>query len=458
VIPVAYADQGNGKEAQERSTERGRNKVFIHKRRWLVLLGVLAASAALMTVACGGGKGGQKQETPGASPAAEETGEPTYSPGEKVPGVTDTEVLFGTSFPLSQSAAAAYSPITNGMMAYFDYVNDTEGGVNGRKIRLTVCDDHYNPPDAAECARQLVEKDQVFGMIGALGTAAHSAAWKYLEDLGVPDMWILSGATKWTDPVVETRFGGNPDYETEGKILGQYIAANYDGKKLGIVAQNDDFGEDGIKGLDAGIEGSNVEVIATERFEATAADLTPQMQRVKNAGSEVVAVYAVPPQAANTIKVAREVLAWDVPIIITGVSATDITIALAGPQNIEGVVTVVFAHQIYETENPGITKHIEMMQKYQPDVPPSNLTLVGMGVAELTVEALKKAGPDLTRDSFVDGAEKICDFNTLAGLVPISLSPTDHRPYQIEVYARAENGVWATFGEPVNFESTKECK
>jgi ABC-type branched-subunit amino acid transport system substrate-binding protein len=404
-----------------------------------------------MAVACGGDEE-EAGETPGASPAATEP-----ATAEEVPGVTDTEIVLGTSFPLSQSPAAAYSPITNGMIAYFDYVNATEGGVNGRQISLIVCDDHYNPPDAAECARQLVERDKVFGIIGSLGTAAHSAAWKYLEDEGVPDMWVLTGATKWTDPIVKTRFGGNPDYETEGKILGQYIAENHDGQKLGIVAQNDDFGEDGIKGLEAGIEGSDVEIIATERFEATAADLTPQMQRAKNAGAEVVAVYAVPPQAANSIKVAREVLAWDAPMIITGVSATDITIALAGPQNIEGVVTVVFSHQIYETEQPGIAKHIEIMEQYQPDVAPSNLTVVGMGVAELTVEALKNAGPDLTRDSFVEGAEKICDFTTLAGLVPLSLSPTDHRPYQIEVYARAENGVWATFGEPVNFESTTEC-
>lgn len=413
--------------------------------RWLPWAGVLVTVVALTAVACG-----EEEE-------AQETPEATQASAEPAPGVTDTKILLGTSFPLSQSAAAAYSPITNGMIAYFDYVNETEGGVNGRQIELIVCDDHYNPPDAAECARQLVERDKVFGMIGALGTAAHSAAWKYLEDLGVPDMWILSGATKWTDPVVKTRFGGNPDYETEGKILGKYIAENHDGQKLGIVAQNDDFGEDGIKGLAAGIEGSNVEIITEERFEAAAGDLTAQMQRAKNAGSEVVAVYAVPPQAANAIKVAREVLAWDVPIIVTGVSATDITIALAGAQNIEGVVTVVFAHQIYETEEPGIAKHIEIMQKYEPDVPPSNLTLVGQGVAELTVEALKNAGADLTRDSFVEGAEKICNFSTLAGLVPLSLSPSDHRPYQIEVYARAENGVWVSFGEPVNFESTTEC-
>jgi ABC-type branched-subunit amino acid transport system substrate-binding protein len=420
--------------------------VRIFNGRRLLLLGILTATVALMAVACEG-KEEEAKETPGASPAA-----------KKVPGVTDTEILLGTSFPMSQSPAAAYSPITNGMTAYFNYINDTEGGVNGRKIRLIVCDDHYNPPDAAECARKLVEQDKVFALIGALGTAAHSAAWKYLEELGVPDMWVLTGATKWTEPIVKTRFGGNPDYETEAKILGKYIAENYDGKKLGIVAQNDDFGNDGIRGLREGIEGSKVEVITIERFEATAGDLTSQMQRVKNAGAEVVAVYAVPTTAANAIKVAREVLAWDVPLVITGVSATDITIALAGPQNAEGVVSVVFGHQIYETDYPGIAKHIEIVKKYFPDIAPSNLTDVGQGVAELTVQALKNAGPDLTRESFVEGAEKICDWTCSMCLVPISLSPTDHRPYEIEVYARVENGVWKAFGEPVNFESTKECK
>jgi len=424
--------------------------VHVFSRQWLLLLGVLMA-AALMAVACGKEEEGTA-ETPGASPAA------TRPAAEKVPGVTDTEILLATHLPLSQTPAAAYAPLGNAMQAYFDYINDTEGGVYGRKIRFLICDDHYNPPDAAECVRKLVEQDGIFALMGGLGSAAHGAAWKYLEERGIPDMWVLSGATKWTDPLVKTRFGGFPDYETEGKILGRYIAENYDGKKLGIVGQNDDLGEDGANGLRAGIEGSNVEVVAVEKFESSATDLTPQMQRAKNAGAEVVAVYAVPTTAANAIKVAREVLAWDVPIVVASVAATDITIALAGPQNAEGVVSVVFGHQIYETDYPGVAKHIEIMKKYQPDIPPSNVTVLGAGVAELTVEALKEAGPDLTRESFVEGAERICDFTCSICLVPVSLSPTDHRPYQIEVYNRVEGGVWKTFGEPVSFESTKECK
>lgn len=436
----------------------------ISKSRWLLLLGTLVAVVALVAVACGDDEDEDEVgvDTPAASPAVTEPAatEPaaTEPAAEEVPGVTDTEILLGTHFPLSQHAAAAYSPITNGMTSYFDFINETEGGVNGRQIRLIVCDDHYNPPDTAECGRKLVEQDGIFASIGGLGTPAHSAVWKYYEELGVPDMFILSGAIKWTEPVVKTRFGGNPDYITEGTILGQYIAENHDGLKLGIVAQNDDFGEDGAKGLLEGIAGSDVEHIATEKYESTQSDLTAQMQRLQNAGAEVVAVYALPPQAANSIKVAREVLAWDVPIIITGVSASDITILLAGAENAQGVVSVIFAHQIYETEHPGVAAHLEILETYDPGVAPSNFTLVGQGIAELTVEALKNAGPDLTRESFVEGAESICDFTCSACLSPISLSETDHRPYEIETYVRVEGDVWATFGEPVDFESTAECE
>ncbi len=139
-------------------------------------------------------------------------------------GVTDTEIVLGTHFPLSQHLAASYAPVaTAGMKGYFEYIND-QGGVHGRKIRLLIEDDHYNPADTSEVVRKLVEQDGVFAIVGGLGTATHSAVWKFLEENRVPDLFILSGASKWTDPVISTRFGGNPDYVTEGKILGRYVA------------------------------------------------------------------------------------------------------------------------------------------------------------------------------------------------------------------------------------------
>jgi len=414
---------------------------------WLMLLAALVATAALVAVACG-----EKEET-GETPAATQPAGGETPAAQEVPGVTDTEILLGTHMPISQTVAAAYAPVADGIRAYFEYVN-SRGGVHGRKIRFLVGDDHFNPPDSVEVVRKLVEQNGVFAIMSGLGDAQHAAVWKYLEERGIPDMWISGGLVKWTDPVVKTRFQGNPDYLTEGRMLGEYIAEQYPGKKLGLLLSHDEFGTDGKAGLLLGMEGSGVEIVAEETYESTQWDVTAQTQRLKNANPDLVVAYAIPPPAANLVKVAREVLNWDVPVLVTGVSVTDIFIQLAGAENAEGVVSVVFARQVYHTEDPGVQQHIQIMEQFGQGVPASNLTLYGQLLAELMVKALENAGPNLTRESVVEGAEAIRDWCCSVCMVPVNLSPTDHRPFEIEVYNRVENGVWVEFGEPINFEST----
>jgi len=414
-------------------------------RRRFLLAAILLAG--LLLLSCGGEE--KAAETPvSTQPAGAAT------PGaEKVPGVTDTEILLGTHMPISQTPAAAYAPIADGMRAYFEYVN-AQGGVHGRKIKLLVGDDHFNPADAVEVVRKLVEQDGVFAMVGNLGDAPHAAVWKYLEENGVPDMFISGGLDKWTDPLVRTRFQGNPNYGTEGRMLAKYLVENYDGKKLGLLLENDEFGENGKKAILEGIEGSDIEVVAEERYETTQWDVTAQTQRLKAANPDVIVAYAVPPPAASLVKVAREVLNWDVPIVVTGVVITDIFIQLAGPQNAEGVVSVVFGQQIYQTDDPGVQRHIQIMKEFGNGVPESNFTLYGAFIGEMMVEALENAGPDLTRDSLIEGAEAIRDWCCSLCPMPVNMSPTDHRPTEMEVYNRVENGKWVTFGEPVIYEST----
>jgi len=424
------------------------------KRFGLAPLMVVAALTAvpLLLAACG-----EEEEAGAPTPATTAAASPKASPaaGEEVTGVTDTQILLGTHLPLSASAAAAYAPIGDGMRAYFDYINDVEGGVYGRKIKIIVGDDHYNPPDTVEVVRKLVEQDKVFAIVSGLGDETHGAVWKYLEENGVPDMFIASGLHKWTDPPVKTRFGGIPDYLIEGRMLGAYIAKNYNGKKIGVLRENNEMGVDGLEGLKMGLEGSDVEITADEKCEASVADVTAQTQRIKNAGAEVVVSVAGPVQSASLVKTAREVLAWDAPILVSGVDCSDIFIWLAGAENAEGVISVVFGHQVYETDLPGIQKHIEIIKKYAPQVEPSNFTLYGAVTAELMVETLKRAGPDLTRETLVEAAESIRDFTCSVCLTPINMSPTDHRPLEIEMYNKVEGGKWVAFGEPVDFETTR---
>jgi len=418
-------------------------------------LAVAVVAAALLVTACGGDNGGSAK-TPGATANAPAL---TAEAGDTT-GVTDTEIKLGIHIPLSQNAAAAYAPLAYGMRAFFDYIN-AQGGVYGRKITLLIGDDHYNPTDTVEVVKKLVEEDKVFAIVGGLGEAPHSAVWKYLEEKGVPDMFISSGLTKWTDPVVKTRFAGNPDYATEGIVLGQYIAKNYNGKKLGLLLQDDEFGAEGEKGVLRGIEGSDVKIVARETDEPTDVDVTAQTQRLKNAGAEVVAAWTHPVQAASLVKRARELLNWDVPIIVTGVDCGDIFIALAGADNAEGVVSVVFGHQAYETELPGVQKYEKIWDKFANGTtgPLSNFELYGMSVAEATVRDLEMTGPNLTRGSFLDAAESMCNFycTTCVGFGPWTTSPTDHRINEVEQINIVGDGKWVAVGDTVSFESTKSC-
>jgi len=417
----------------------------ISKRRWL-LLGALVATVTLMAVACGGEEK-EASETPGASPVA------TQPSGEKVPGVTDTEILIGTHFPLSNTPATAYAAIVEGISAYFNYIN-SQGGVYGRKIKLIIGDDHYNPADTVEVVRKLVEQDGVFAVAYGLGEATHLAVYQYLEERGVPDLFVGSGIRKFTEPLVRSRFGANPNYYTEGMMLGQYVAENYPGKKLGLLIQNDELGADGEAGVRKALEGSDVEIVARETYESINFDVTAQTQRLKGANPDVVIAYAIPPQAASLAKVSREILNWNVPILVSGVSVTDITIQLAGAQNAEGVVSVVFGKQVYQTDDPAIQRHLQIMKDFGEGIEPSNFSLYGQNLGELMVKTLENAGPNLTRESVVEGAEAIRDWCCTACLVPMNMSPTDHRPLEMELYTQVQGGKWVPISEPISFEST----
>ena len=414
-------------------------------RHGFLLAGVLLAG--LLLLSCG------EEKEAGETPAATQSAGAETPASEEVPGVTDTEILLGAHMPVSQTPAAAYAVIADAMRAYFDYVN-SQGGVHGRQIRFLVGDDHYNPADTVEVTRRLVEQDGIFAMVGGLGDATHAAVSKYLEEEGVPDMFIGGGTVAFTDPVAKTRFGGNPDYHTEGRMLGQYIAENFNGKKLGLLLENDALGMDGKAGVLKGLEGSDVEIVAEETYEGIVFDVTAQTQRLKRANPDVILAYAIPPPAASLVKTAREVLDWDVPIVVTGVAISDIFIQLAGPENAEGVVSVLFGKQVYYTDDPAIQFHYKVMEEFGQGVPVSNFTLYGQFIAEMMVKALENGGRDLTRESLVEGAEAIRDYCCPTCRMPVNFSPTDHRPCEMEVFVKVEDSKWAEFGEPIDFETT----
>ncbi len=430
----------------------------------LVVFAVLMA-VGLPLAACGGGGGGTSGTGTPTPPGSEAFPTPIPGPGVgDTVGVTDTSVKIGTLLPLSNTPATAWGvPLAAAMKAYFAFVNDN-GGIYGRKLELDVGDSQYVGPVASEVARKLVEQDQVFGIMGTVGIEAELAVMSYLQEKGVPDMFLEASESAVVNPISYQRYRWLVDYTKEGRVIGKYVGDNYKDQKIGILAQNDDFGKAGEAGVKQGLQdaGSNSET-TTQYYDAAVTDMTSQMQRLEADGAQVIVEYAQPSQAASGIKVARDTLNWDVPFFMTGVNAAEIMGALAGYSEIQGAITVSFGPQSWETEKyPPIQEFQNNMRKYEPDAQINSIALSGYGLAQAMAAVLIQTGPDLTRTNFLKAAETICEWDNGAVLTPKSLSPTDHDWNESEIFVKATGTgadfKWVPFGEVVDFETTKSCK
>jgi branched-chain amino acid transport system substrate-binding protein len=430
--------------------------VFKIGRGW-IWLAVLVAVPLLAAVACEDQEGEEASPTGSATAAVTGTATPAASPTEvgQVPGVTETEIKLGSHKPLS-GPAASYGIIAKGEQAYFDYVNEELGGVCGRDIVLKTEDDMYTPSRTVEAVRRLTEDEEVFAIFGGLGTAAHAAVYKELNEQGVPDFYVASGSNVWVEDPQTNRFtfGAFPSYLTqEGPVMGEFIAESFPGAKVGFFGQNDDLGQEIEQGVREGLGGRN-EVVEVQTYSTSNPDIRSQIINLRASGAEVVAMAAIPEFAAFFIQQVRG-QGWDVAIVASGIIADPIIFDLAGADNVFDVWLPAYLIPPWETDVPGIQEYLHIMETYAPDLNPQrSFHLYGYAVAQLMTETLSRACDNLTRDGVVEAAESIRGWEQPVAWGPVSMSPTDHAPWETFKWGKADNGEWAPFGDLVVKEST----
>jgi branched-chain amino acid transport system substrate-binding protein len=429
-------------------------------RKPLVFLGILALFA-IFVASCGG----TKEEVGGGATAA---------PGDTT-GITDTSIKVGALLPLSGVAADYGAAMEAGMTAYFDWIND-QGGVYGRQIELVSSDTQYTGPGGTEAAVYLINQQHVFAFAGTIGTQVATATKQMLDEQGIPDMFLLSGVREFSDPPQPNRFVSQLSYYTEGKAFGQYFDQNYAGKKIGILAQNDDFGKEGEQGIKDELAALNSDVeTTTQYYDSTASDSTAQLQRLKTENVDAVMFFGTALPGASMIKTIRETLSWDVQILMNEGSAPQAIGRLCGYNNLVGIITTSITEATVLDETEKTKQSEELFHKYQPDAPQTywdGMGAAGWLTAETFTGILKLTGPDLTRESFLAAAEKVCKYKSDIYSVPESTSPTDHAFIEALVFTKGavndayvegtddpnDQVVFFPFGDLVAFESTPDCE
>lgn len=401
------------------------------------LVAVLAI-AALGVTACGS-SGGTSSSASSGAPAAS-GGKNTAS----APGVTADTVTIGTTQPLTGPAAPGYSEIAPAMTAMFNYIN-SQGGVNGRQIKLTAKDDGYNPTNTVTATRELVLQDKVFATVGSLGTPTHTKVVDYLNQSKVPDLFVSSGCQCWNVPKTHPEtFGWQPDYVTEGEVLGQYIKDNLPNAKIGFFGQNDELGQDGLQGLEKAIDPAKI--VSKQTY--VTSDLSQpqgvaaQISALKAAGADTVVMFTIP-AATAVAKLTMAGLSYNPQLVVTNVGSDPVTLGgllksfskgAADQTALEGLITDTYLPP-YGTgkDDAWVTLFTKIQKQYNPSTPIDGNVEYGMSLAYTFAQALKNAGQNPTRESIVKAVE--ANNLTGPGLTPFRYSADNHAGYSgVQVY------------------------
>jgi branched-chain amino acid transport system substrate-binding protein len=379
-----------------------------------------------------------------------------WAAGQYGPGVSDTEIKIGNTMPYS-GPASAYGVIGKSEAAYFAMIND-QGGVNGRKINFISRDDGYSPPKTVEMVRKLVEEDKVLLLFNTLGTAPNIAIQDYLNDNKVPQLFVSSGADRWNNPKHHPwTMGLQPSYRLEARIYGRYILNNLPDAKIGVLYQNDDFGNDYLIGLREGLGyKTDLLIVAAKSYEPTDPSVNSQIVSLEGSGADVLLTAATPKFAVQAIRKIYEI-GWKPTHFLTSVSIS--VGAVMRPAGLEKCIGIITAGYLKEPtdpqwqDTPEYKEWLAWMKKYNTSGNVTDsLTVYGYSLAQTMVAVLKASGDNLTRENVMKQATSI-HILTQPMLLPgitLSTSVGDFAPIKQMQLEKFDGSTWHLFGEVIS--------
>jgi branched-chain amino acid transport system substrate-binding protein len=371
----------------------------------------------------------------------------------ETPGVTDTEIKIGQTMPYS-GPASAYGVIGKADVAYFKMINEM-GGINGRKINLISLDDGYSPPKTVEQTRRLVEQEQVAFLFNSLGTAPCAAVRQYLNDNKVPQLFVATGASMFSDPQhFPWTMGWQPNYQTEARIFGKRIVATNPNAKIGVLYQNDGFGKDYLIGLKDGLGADHAGMVIKEAsYETSEPTVDSQVVSLQGSGADIFLIAATPKFAAQAIRKSYD-LGWNAVRYMSDVSQSIAAVMKpAGLEKSKGVITAIYGKDPTDArwkDDPGYKEFAAFVAKYMS---PNDLidynAVYGFGTSATMVQVLKQCGNDLSRENVMRQAANLKDLELPMGLpgIKINTSPDNFSPIRQEALASFNGESWEQFGE-----------
>lgn len=310
-----------------------------------------------------------------------------------------------------------------GLQAAFAEANE-RGGVHGRRIELLTLDDGYEPDRAISNTRQLIEQDEVFALIGAVGTPTSKATQPLAKEAGVPFIGPFTGAGFLRDPLNEhvVNVRGTYDQETEAWI--QHLTEDLDSQRIAILYQDDSFGRAGLSGVQKALDKRGLSLVAEGTYARNSIAVKTALLKIRKAKPDAVVMVGSYQPIAQFVKLARKVRLDTrfVTISFVGSKALAAELGKAG----EGVVVTQVVPFHEDDSIPLVDSYHKALAKLDASAESGFVSLEGYLVGRLFIEALERSGPLLDRDTFMDQFQQAAVSLDIGG-VKLNYGPGDNQ-------------------------------
>ena len=354
-------------------------------------------------------------------------------------GVSKTEIVIGTATDLSGPIAAWGKDYANGARLRVAEINE-QGGIHGRKLRLLIEDNGYDPKKTVLATQKLVNQEKIFAMVGLMGTAAAIAAMPIILDKNVISFMPMSSAREMFEPVHKLKFGFAPPNFDSLKVTAPQVYQATKSTKACALYQDDEFGLEVVRGGEAGLKAINVEIQERTTYKRGATDFTSQVLRLKNSGCDFVLLGTQIRETVGSIAEMRK-LGYSPSVMGTQSAYTELIPKLGG-KGMDGLYADMFALIPYSDDASQPVRFWANKYRTQFGNDPTIFAAYGYMTIDRFVAGLQKAGANLTTDSFVKAMESVTIPPDIFGSPRLTFSPAKHIGSRNSRVSQLKDGRW----------------
>jgi len=354
-------------------------------------------------------------------------------------GVSKTEITIGSIQDLSGPIAGFGKAVRLGMMLRVDEANE-QGGVNGRKIRLLVEDDAYDPKKAVLAAQKLVNQDKIFAMVAHIGTAQNMAAMPIQFEKNVFNFFPVTAAREMYEPFHKLKYSFAATYYDQMRTSLPKLVKDKNAKKVCILYQDDDFGLEVMRGAEAGLKSAGMELVEKTTYKRGATEFSSQIARMKAADCDFVVLGTIIRETIGAIAEARKT-GYNPTFMGSSATYTDLIHKLGG-KAMDGLYATHTVQHPYLDEASQPIRFWANKYKTKFNEDPTVFSVYGYDAVDAFIRAAEKAGTHLNVDSFMKAMDSMTIPSDMFGGPELTFSATKRLGSTASRMSQIQDGRW----------------